>query len=237
MSAPSSSTSSTSASSSVPAITASADALDAPVEDLGEVVLVAPGGSRFTIPRASFEYSPALGLLTMYGDEKATEFDLKEKLNIRAGNPQAEAHEGKSSHVLFGIDDKYFKILTDFLIQYHKDKGVMPVIQDRCTMFKAECVAPKDYWPLVKDQTLDEMMTLDLLALFFGIDALRLVNELAVAFWIKDNPDKIAENKHLLEPMIERDVRAKEALDKKEKEEDRRAEESKKITDDSASRS
>lgn len=204
MSSASASTSTmSSASASAPAIV---DGLDSTEEDTTEITLIAPGGLRLTITKEMFKYSEALGLLQMYGDDDAVVFDLKEKLNIHGGNPNADLVDGKLPHVLYGVDDKYYKLVVDFLHQYHTDKGVMPTIPDRCTMFKPEVVAPMAYWPLVKDLSLQDVHVMDKVSIFFGIDDLRLLNELAMAFWIKHNPEKIEEFKHLLKDVIDRDV-------------------------------
>jgi hypothetical protein len=70
-------------------------------------------------------------------------------------------------------------------------------------------VLPQDYWSMVKDFTIEDVGAFDLVALNFGNYALSKLNELAGAFWIKNNEEQLPAKKHLIAHIIERDAAMK----------------------------
>ena len=84
-----------------------------------------------------------------------------------------------------------------------------------CTIFDptSSNVLPQAYWSMVKDwaaaPSLNDIGAFDYVALNFGNYALSKLNELAGAFWMSKNEAKLAEERHHVEHIIQRDVSIK----------------------------
>ena len=90
--------------------------------------------------------------------------------------------------------------------------GKVNPFPQHCTIFDptSSNVLPQAYWTLVsgwaKDPSLKNIGQFDLVALNFGNYALSKLNELAGAFWIAKQEDKLEGERHWIENIIERDV-------------------------------
>lgn len=64
-----------------------------------------------------------------------------------------------------------------------------------------------DYWRLIKPVRLEQLQALDTIALVFALDELRLLNEVRVAFHLKEQIGQPAVCKQYLQYFIERDLK------------------------------
>jgi len=180
-----------------------------------EVFLISASGARYPFPSKAIDYSPYLGLRKDMLHE-TSEFNLG-------------GDDIPPDHTLYHCSDKYIEIVAKFLTQMAEDDGEVVEPMEQVTVFDADAIfreKHRPYWEMIRGITFPEVLAMDNVALYFGLDKLKLWNECRVAFHIKDvvanKNDAIENYKHLIQRFIDRDVIAEAARRKREEEAERR---------------